>query len=45
MVARYDESPFGGVDVWFVLGILAFVVPFGGLAVGLATGSIHSDLR
>jgi hypothetical protein len=36
------RSPFGGVDLWFVLGLAAFLVPFGGLAVGLATGVIHT---
>ena len=45
MAARYEKSAYGGVDVWLVMGILAFLVPFGGLAVGLATGAIHSDLR
>ena len=69
MLARYEKSPYGGVDVWLImgaccpaaaqtsllrrvtsralrraLGILAFVVPFGGLAVGLATGAIHTGL-
>ena len=44
MVARYEKSPYGGVDVWLIMGILAFVVPFGGLAVGLATGAIHTGL-
>ena len=37
-----NRSPFGGVDLWFVLGLAAFLVPFGGLAVGLATGAIHT---
>lgn len=42
MASRYDKSPFGGVDVWFLLGLSVFLVPFGGLAVGLATGAIHT---
>jgi hypothetical protein len=40
--AKYEKSAFGGVDLWLVLGILAFVLPFGGIAVGLATGAIHT---
>lgn len=42
MAARYEDSAFGGVDVWLVMGVLAFLVPFGGLAVGVATGAIHT---
>jgi uncharacterized membrane protein len=30
------------VDIWFILGLCVFVVPFGGLAVGIATGAIHT---
>jgi hypothetical protein len=30
------------VDLWFVLGLAVFVVPFGGLALGIATGAIHT---
>ena len=40
--AKYEKSAFGGVDIWFILGLAVFVVPFGGLAVGMATGVIHS---
>ena len=40
--AKYEKSAFGGVDIWFILGLAVFVVPFGGLAVGLATGVILS---
>ena len=42
MAQRYEQSAFGGVDLWFVLGLLAFLIPFGGLALGLATGAIHT---
>jgi hypothetical protein len=30
------------VDIWFILGLAVFAVPFGGLVVGLATGVIHT---
>ena len=39
---KYEKSAFGGVDVWLILGLMVFVVPFGGLAVGYATGYIHT---
>ena len=39
---KYERSAFGGVDVWLVLGLMVFFVPFGGLAVGYATGYIHT---
>jgi hypothetical protein len=29
------------VDVWFVLGLAVFVVPFGGLLLGVMTGHVH----
>lgn len=41
---RYATSPFGGVDLWLILAVTAFVLPFGVLAVGLATGAIHIGL-
>ena len=40
--AKYEKSAFGGVDIWFILGLAVFVVPFGGLAIGMATGAIHT---
>jgi len=28
-LAKYEKSAFGGVDIWFILGLAVFVVPFG----------------
>lgn len=41
----YNRSPFGGVDLWLILGLAAFIIPFGGLALGLATGAIHTPAQ
>lgn len=35
----------GGVDVWLITGILFFVVPVVGFAVGVATGNIDVNPR
>ena len=42
MAARYEKSPYGGIDLWLILGVVSFALPFGGLAVGLMTGAIHT---
>lgn len=41
MEARYEDSAFGGVDIWLVLGGLVFLIPLLGLALGIAGGYIH----
>jgi len=41
MAERYEDSPFGGVDIWLILGLAVFIVPVLGVGLGVAGGYIN----
>jgi len=40
MAERYEESAFGGVDIWLVMGLSVLLIPLLVLGVGIGTGAI-----
>lgn len=43
--SAYTNGAGKGIDIWIVTGILTFLVPIVGLAVGVATGTIDVNPR